>query len=99
MNKTTQDWITSKDAHLNKTQLKEGQVYLLPFLSKNGTVLVNHCLYAVIKGEVVIHRSANWEDVPHSNLTKEAFLKGKDLTIEKIPENLICFLDLNKSLQ
>lgn len=89
-------WTTRDEATLTKKDLKEGQVYRLPYLTKDGTVLVNECVYAVIDGEIVLHRSANWEDIPTSNTTKEAFLLERDETLATLPDSIPCFVSLEK---
>lgn len=92
--KTIGEYQVSEKSALSKVDLKEGQVYSIPYLSHKGIVLVNECLYAVIDGSLKIHRSANWENVPTTDLSKSAFLKELDLS--ELPDDLVCFCDQDK---
>lgn len=98
LQKFTGGWATRTNANLTKSDLQEGRVYSLPYLSKDGVTLVNECVYAVIDGEIVIHRSANWEDVPTSDLRKESFFLEKDKTLSQVPSDIPLFVDLEKTV-
>jgi hypothetical protein len=82
---------------LTREQLREKGVYLCT-LSKNGRITDHRCTYAVINGQLRIHRAAAWEDVPTTDLTVGAFLPHSEFS-PVFPLRMPCFFDTGKTIQ
>ena len=91
-------YTTPETHNLRKQDLKEGQVYLAS-ITIDWSVKINQCYYAIIQGELRLHRSANWEDIPTTDLRPSAFLPVESQSsLFQYPEELPFFLALNQKV-
>lgn len=82
----------SKAGHnLTLNDLKEGHFYS-GSLTVNHEVKTNECLYTVIGGKLMIHRSANWEDISRNNLQPQSFMEDTSFKWTDAP----CFKEIEQ---
>lgn len=67
------EWRTRSDHDLSREELEEGKIYHCS-LYKGYECIANHCMFAIINGQLHINRASNWEEV-EDDFIKESYMR------------------------